>query len=425
MVGGQARQPFGKRAKIWTSPASMADNAPAQAAARAHVPSTDQGSSSSSAAPPAASAAPRAADSRVAIASNALPPPKLKKSIWEPVDLPHRKAVQDFYNSKPVQYGVAAVILINFCFIVLEKEIDPYSSDVVPNVQKYATLWGRVDDVCNVLFIFELLINFYGNCWGPFVSSSWNYLDMLVVIIGITSLGRIQLPAGVSKIKVFRAFRILRLFKRVQSLNKILVALVRSIPGVMNAFIVMFIFMCIFAIIAVDAFRDFGAQGFYQTVQTYGARDAQWGQGSNMTIVMPFVEGSYVSTENFTYVDAITPRGFHYGQEYFGTFGRSLYTLFQVLTGESWSEMVVRPLIFGVMPENAFWVALFFTVYILLTQVHLGGRPPARDSPAHATQPPSRAPRLPYPRLTAHRLVCVRYPTAGRAAECRRRSAPR
>ena len=34
----------------------------------------------------------------------------------------------------------------------------------------------------------------------------------------------------------------------------------------------------------------------------------------------------------------MTPRGYHYGQEYYGTFGRSLYTLFQVLTGESWSE---------------------------------------------------------------------------------------
>ena len=36
---------------------------------------------------------------------------------------------------------------------------------------------------------------------------------------------------------------------------------------------------------------------------------------------------------------------YHYGQEYWGNFMKSLYTLFQVLTGESWSEAVARPLL--------------------------------------------------------------------------------
>jgi hypothetical protein len=66
----------------------------------------------------------------------------------------------------------------------------------------------------------------------------------------------------------------------------------------------------------------------------------------------------------------MTPRGFHYGQEYYGTFSRSLYTLFQVLTGESWSEMVVRPLLLSAT-SSAFVVGGFFTLYILLTQVVL------------------------------------------------------
>ena len=38
---------------------------------------------------------------------------------------------------------------------------------------------------------------------------------------------------------------------------------------------------------------------------------------------------------------------YHYGQEYWGNFMKSLYTLFQVLTGESWSEAVARPILFG------------------------------------------------------------------------------
>ena len=46
-------------------------------------------------------------------------------------------------------------------------------------------------------------------------------------------------------------------------------------------------------------------------------------------------------------VTSITNRQLWYGQEYYGNFLRSLFTLFQVLTGESWSEVVARPLIFG------------------------------------------------------------------------------
>ena len=123
--------------------------------------------------------------------------------------------------------------------------------------------------------------------------------------------------------------------------------------------------MMIFAIVAVDFFKDHGSSGTYTTVQTYGEADAQWGQGEGMewTSELP-------SVENTTVIKAMTLRGFHFGQEYFGTFFRSLFTLFQVLTGESWSEAVVRPLLFG-YASNAVLVATFFTIYILLTQVRV------------------------------------------------------
>merc|ERR1719217_462961 len=81
----------------------------------------------------------------------------------------------------------------------------------------------------------------------------------------------------------------------------------------------------------------------------------------NWSPAVPFVE-------NVTYVSSMTSRGYHYGQEYFGTL---LYTLFQVLTGESWSEAVVRPLLFGHDASLSWAVGLFFTLYILVTQVVL------------------------------------------------------
>lgn len=97
-------------------------------------------------------------------------------------------------------------------------------------------------------------------------------------------------------------------------------ALFRSVPGVLNAFVVLFIVFCIYAILAVELFRDVGVDGIYATGGPFG--------------------------DNGT-VTAETLRGFAYGREYFGTFMRAMYTLFQVMTGESWAEAVARPVIFG------------------------------------------------------------------------------
>ena len=63
-----------------------------------------------------------------------------------------------------------------------------------------------------------------------------------------------------------------------------------------------------------------------------------------------------------------TARGNEWGHEYFGTFGKSLFTLFQVLTGDSWAEAIGRPLLEGWFPMST---ALFFVSFILLHSVVL------------------------------------------------------
>jgi hypothetical protein len=281
--------------------------------------------------------------------------------------LPHREEVLRLYNTGWSQAFVAAVIIFNFLAIIVEKEIDPYEAEY----QAHLPVWRGIDDACNIIFVIEILINIYANFWKPFVRNPWNYLDTLVVSIGLVSLARVPLgPAR--QIKVLRAFRVLRLFKRIKSLNQILTALLLAIPGVVNAFIVMLIFMTIYAILAVDLFRDFGERGEYETIQRYGVSDAQYGEECGVDAI-DCISGSKLggNFENSSMVTAMTTRGFYYGQEYYGTFSRALFTLFQVLTGESWAEAVVRPLVFGRTPNNAIVVGIFFTSYILLTQVVL------------------------------------------------------
>jgi hypothetical protein len=51
---------------------------------------------------------------------------------------------------------------------------------------------------------------------------------------------------------MLRAFRVFRLFKRIKSLNKIMVSLVRAIPGILNSALIMVLVMCIYAILGVQ-----------------------------------------------------------------------------------------------------------------------------------------------------------------------------
>ena len=50
-----------------------------------------------------------------------------------------------------------------------------------------------------------------------------------------------------SQLRMLRAFRVFRLFKRIKSLNKIITSLGHAVPGIVNAAIVQFLVMCIYA----------------------------------------------------------------------------------------------------------------------------------------------------------------------------------
>jgi hypothetical protein len=111
----------------------------------------------------------------------------------------------------------------------------------------------------------------------------------------------------------------------------------------------MFIFFAIYAILAVELFRGFGAGGSYETYDDV----------SDDTLV----------------IDSMTKRGYIYGMEYYGTFSRAMYTLFQVQSGESWSEAVARPLIFGLTStgggDDPIVLTYFYSFRLLMKVVML------------------------------------------------------
>jgi hypothetical protein len=245
--------------------------------------------------------------------------------------LPHQEKVEVIYNGVPVQVAVACLIGANFLTNIIEKQIDPGGTDSTAK-----TIFEALDIVYNVAFTIELCVNLYAHWFWTFWKSGWNTFDTVVVTIGVINLLKLPLPKAFSLLRMMRAFRVFRLFKRVKSLNKIIVAIARAVPGVVNAFIILTIIMSIYAILGVEFFKDVG-------------------------------EGCHLQTSDLAAAFTST-RKFCVGEEYFGSFSRSLYSFFQVLTGESWSEMIARPMIWAWDDwYRALGAALFFVSFVIVS----------------------------------------------------------
>lgn len=247
---------------------------------------------------------------------------------------PFQSAASQCYNSTHVQVCVAFLIIANFVTNMTEKQIDP-------DGEKYETVWSAFDLAYNIIFTVELLCNLYAHWWWEFWESPWNIFDVVVVTIGIVSMMRLPLPYAFGLLRMMRAFRVFRLFKRVKSLNKIIVAIIKAVPGVVNAFIILTIVISIYAILGVEFYRDIG------------------GNCKNPD----FTRKGYETAR-------LAPNTMCVGPEYFGSFLKSWYTHFQILTGESWSEAIGRPVIWSYDDEDWFFSlasTFFFVSFIIVT----------------------------------------------------------
>ena len=232
---------------------------------------------------------------------------------------PHVKA---FYDNQWIQWGVAGLIVANFITNIFEKQFDPAGN-------KFPDVFFPIYEFFKYVFTVELLVNMYGNFFRDFICSGWNIFDCIVVLEGF-----LPLPPEFRLLRCLRTLRVFRLFKRIKSLLKILNSIMSAIPGVVNAFAVVVIVISIYSILAVEFFYKFDQHivvvGNETQVECYYynyGRDAVDGE----------LERVY----------SVTPRGLCFSEEYYGTFFRAWYSLFQILTGDSWSEVLARPVIFG------------------------------------------------------------------------------
>lgn len=158
-----------------------------------------------------------------------------------------------------------------------------------------------LDKTCLAIFVVEILLKLvaYGR---RFFRSGWNLFDISIVALAL-------LP-GAQTFSVLRALRILRVLRVISAtprLRRVVEGLISALPGMGSVFLLMAIIFYIGAVMATKLFA-----------------------------------GSF--------------------PEWFGTIGDSAYTLFQIMTLESWSMGIVRP-VMEVYPYA--WA--FFVPFIMIT----------------------------------------------------------
>ena len=193
--------------------------------------------------------------------------------------------------------------------VTLGLETDPQM------MQKYGAWLRAIDKVILVIFSLELTLKFYAYRLR-FFTSGWNIFDFLIV-----SIAWFPTSGVLSVLRALRILRVLRLLSVVPQMRRVISALGHSIPGMAS---VMGVLLIIFYVAAVLATKLFG-----------GHPDA------NM-------------------------------QAWFGTVGASAYTLFQIMTLESWSMGIVRPTMTYYPHAWAFFIPFIIVTSFAVLNLFIG-----------------------------------------------------
>jgi voltage-gated sodium channel len=170
-----------------------------------------------------------------------------------------------------------------------------------PFMNRFGPLILFLDSLCLLIFVVEIVLKLFAHGWR-FFKSGWNIFDF--VIVGIAHVPATQ---GYSVLRALRILRVLRVVSAAPRLRRVVEGFITALPGMGSVFLLMAL---IFYIGAVMATKLFG--------------------------------GTF--------------------PEWFGDLGRSAYSLFQIMTLESWSMGIVRPVM-----EVYSWAWAFFVPFIMVT----------------------------------------------------------
>jgi voltage-gated sodium channel len=168
-------------------------------------------------------------------------------------------------------------------------------------MDRYGKIILFIDSAILAIFVVEIALKIFAYRL-KFFKRPWCLFDLFVVSIAL-----IPATNSFAALRALRVLRVLRLISTISSMRKVIEGLLSAIPGIISVASIMTLFFYVFAVI-----------------------------------------GTHLYGENFP--------------QWFGSLGESMYTLFQIMTLESWSMGIVRP----VMEQHpTAWA--FFITYIMVT----------------------------------------------------------
>ena len=209
--------------------------------------------------------------------------------------------------AKPHRDGPVARVLANprfetFITVIIVINAITLGLETFPSVMaRFGPALLALDTLFLAIFTAEIAARLWVHR-GAFFRDPWNVFDFVIVAIAL-----VPSSGPFSVLRALRVLRVLRLISTVKSLKRVVGALVEALPGMGSIIVLMALVFYIFSVMAAKLFGE----------------------------AFP---------------------------EWFGGLGASAYSLFQIMTLESWSMGIVRP----VMEEFPYAWA-FFVPFILST----------------------------------------------------------
>lgn len=175
----------------------------------------------------------------------------------------------------------------------------------------YGPFLLALDQIILVIFVIELLMRAYVHRLR-FFHDPWRIFDLVVVGIAL-----VPTSGGFAVLRAFRILRILRLLSVIPSLRNVVTGLIAALPGMGSIVVLMLLVFYVFAVMATKLF---------------GAAFPEW----------------------------------------FGTLGASAYSLFQIMTLESWSMGIVRPVMETYPLAWAFFIPFIMSTTFTVLNLFIG-----------------------------------------------------
>lgn len=181
---------------------------------------------------------------------------------------------------------------------------------LIPAHLLHAVLW--FDEVILWFFLFELALKLYGFGIPRFLKDPWNLFDALMVAISVMST-----MSALSSFRVLRVLRFFRLITAIPAMQRVVAGLLKSIPAMGLVFFLVMILSYVFALIGTT---------------TFGEAFPDW----------------------------------------FGTMGKSAFSLFQIMTLESWSMGIARPVIQEFPNAWVFFIGFIIVSFFIFLNLIVG-----------------------------------------------------